>query len=320
MPKNVLIFGASGQVGKNLIRKLTKNNYRCIAQTRSLHQRGIQLKTQGSAGWIECVEANIFDEQKLRNLVSKADICINLIGILYESGQSNTFKNINEKFPELLSALCKEYNVHQLIHLSSLGIEEAKDSSYAKSKINGELILKKNFEKSVILKPSVIYSVDDNFTTKFMTLLNLLPIFPLYYQGSTLFRPIHISDLTEIIYQIINQNINSTIIECIGPEEISLKNILLRLLKLINKKRFLIPFPLFFAKILASFFQIFPNPLLTIDQLKLLKYNNIPSGKYKTNFDLDMSSHANFDVEVEKYCYMWKDQGQFSKINQKDYN
>ena len=78
-PKNVLIFGASGQIGKSLIRKLTKNNYKCTVQTRSLHKRGIILKTQGSAGWIDCVEANIFDEKTLRNLISKADICINLI-------------------------------------------------------------------------------------------------------------------------------------------------------------------------------------------------------------------------------------------------
>ena len=318
-PKNVLIFGASGQIGKSLIRKLTKNNYKCTVQTRSLHKRGIILKTQGSAGWIDCVEANIFDEKTLRNLISKADICINLIGILYEKGKYNTFKNIHEKFPSLLSTLCKEYNVGQFIHLSALGIEKASDSFYATSKTNGEILVKKNFNDVTILKPSVVYSVDDNFTTNFMTLLNRIPIFPLYYKGSTLFRPIHVSDLTEIIYQVIFQNIKATTVECIGPEEISFKNILERLLKLIKKKRILIPFPLTIAKIFAIFFQLFPNPLLTIDQLRLLKYNNIPSGKYKTNFDLKIPSHADFNIEVEKYCYMWREFGQFSKTKKKDH-
>ena len=84
-PKNCLIFGASGQIGRHLVRKLTKNNYKVTAVTRNLHQKGYLLKTQGSAGWIDCVETNIFDEEKLRDLISKADICINLVGILFIS-------------------------------------------------------------------------------------------------------------------------------------------------------------------------------------------------------------------------------------------
>ena len=197
-------------------------------------------------------------------------------------------------------------------------IEEATDSLYAVSKLKGEIGIKKNFKKATILRPSVVYSVDDNFTTSFMTLLNRLPFFPLYYKGSTLFRPIHVSDLNEIIYQVVNQKINSTIVECVGPEELSLKNILLKLLKLIGKKRLLIPLPLAAAKLSAIFFQLFNRPLLTLDQLRLLKYQNIPSGKHKTNFDLEINSLANFDLEVEKYCYMWRKEGKFSKIEGKD--
>jgi NADH dehydrogenase len=151
-----------------------------------------------------------------------------------------------------------------------------------------------------------------------MTLLNRFPFFPLYYKGSTLFRPINVSDLVEIIYQVVVQNFKSITIECVGPEEISLKNILQRLLKLIGKKKLLIPMPLSIAKLSANFFQLFPKPLLTVDQLRLLKYENIPSGKYKTNFDLEIPSHANFDTEVEKYCYMWREAGQFSQIKRKN--
>ena len=133
-----------------------------------------------------------------------------------------------------------------------------------------------------------------------------------------MFRPINVSDLVEIIYQVVVQNFKSITIECVGPEEISLKNILQRLLKLIGKKRLLIPIPLLIAKLSANFFQLFPKPLLTVDQLRLLKYENIPSGKYKTNFDLEIPSYANFDTEVEKYCYMWREAGQFSQIKRKN--
>ena len=309
---NCLIFGGSGQIGRHLIRKLTKNNYKVTVITRNLHQKGYTIKTQANAGYINVVEANIFDELKIRKLFAKTDICINLIGILYETGKGSTFKNIHSIFPSLLSKLCKEYKIKQFIHLSALGINNAIDSEYAKSKLEGEANILKNFPLATILRPSVVYSVDDNFTTSFMTLLSRLPVFPLYYNGGTKFTPIHCSDLTDVICHVILKNTHSKIIECVGPEIISLKEILKKLLKLIGKKRILIPFPLFVAKMSANLFQLFPKPLLTVDQLKLLKYDNIPSKKYQTNNDIGVPSTRIFDLEVEKYCYMWREGGQFS--------
>ena len=310
--KNCLIFGGSGQIGRNLIRKLTKNEFRVTVVTRNIHQKSYIIKTQANAGYIDVIEANIFDEKKLRNLFLKNDICINLIGILFEQKKGNTFKNIHTVFPSLLAKLSKEYNLKHFIHLSALGINEALDSNYAQSKLQGENEVLKNFPLATILRPSVVYSVDDNFTTNFMTLLNRLPFFPLYYKGNTKFAPIHCSDLTDTIHYIISNNIYSKIIECVGPEIISFKEILNRLLRLIGKKRILLPFPLQLAQISARFFEIMPKPLLTRDQLRLLKYNNIPSGKYKTNSDIGIPSLRLFDEEVKKYCYMWKDGGQFS--------
>ena len=310
--KNCLIFGGSGQIGRYLIRKLTKNNYKVTVVTRNLHQKGYIIKTQANAGYIEIVEANIFDEVKIRKLFAQTDICINLIGILYESSKGNTFKNIHSIFPSILAKLCKEYKVQQFIHLSALGINSALDSEYAKSKLEGEFNVKRNFPLATILRPSVVYSVDDNFTTNFMTLLSRLPFFPLYYNGATKFTPIHCSDLTDTIYHVISKNINSKIIECIGPDVISLKEILKKLLKLISKNRLLIPLPFFAANISAKLFQLFPKPLLTVDQLRLLKYDNIPSNKYQTNSDIGVPSTRVFEQEVEKYCYMWREGGQFS--------
>jgi len=221
--KKVLIFGGSGQIGRNLIRKLTKNNYIVTVVTRNIHQKSYIIKTQANAGYIDIVEANIFDENKIRNLFKKADICINLIGILFEKKGGNTFKNIHSIFPSLLSKLCKQYNLKHFIHLSALGINDAIDSDYAKSKLEGEANVLKNFPLATILRPSIVYSVDDNFTTNFMTLLNRLPIFPLYHEGKTKFAPIHCSDLTDTINYVISKNIYSKIIECVGPEIISFK-------------------------------------------------------------------------------------------------
>ena len=310
--KNCLIFGGSGQIGRNLIRKLTKNNYKVTVVTRNIHQKSYIIKTQANVGYINIVEANIFDEKKIRKLFKEADICINLIGILFEHKKGNTFKNIHTVFPSLLAKLSKEYNLKHFIHLSALGINQATDSNYAITKLEGENQVLKNFPLATILRPSVVYSVDDNFTTNFMTLLNRLPMFPIYYDGNTKFSPIHCSDLTDTIHFIIINNIYSKVIECVGPEIITFKEILNRLLKLIGKKRFLLPFPLPLANISASIFEMLPEPLLTRDQLRLLKYDNIASGKYKTNSDIGIPSVRYFDIEVKKYCYMWKDGGQFS--------
>ena len=310
--KNCLIFGGSGQIGRNLIRKLAKNNYKITVVTRNLHQKGLLIKTQANAGYIDVIESSIFDEKKIRKLFENTDICINLIGILFEKKRGNTFKNIHSIFPSLLAKLCKEYNCEQFIHLSALGINQAEDSEYAKSKLEGEIKIFQNFSKTTILRPSVVYSVDDNFTTNFMTLLNMLPIFPLYYSGKTKFSPIHCSDLTDIILEIIKRNIKSNIIECVGPEIISLKEILQKLLISIDKKRVLIPLPISIAKISASLFQLFPKPLLTTDQLNLLKYDNVRSGKYKTNSEIGVPALRLFDEEVKKYSYMWRENGQFS--------
>ena len=318
--KNCLIFGGSGQIGRNLVRKLTKNNIKVTVVTRNIHQKSYVIKTQANAGYIDIIEANIYDEKKIRNLFENAELCINLVGILFEKKRGDTFNNIHTVFPSLLAKLSKEYKLKNFIHISALGINDAVDSEYAKSKLEGEKNVLNYFPLATILRPSIVYSVDDNFTTNMMTLLNRLPVFPIYYGGKTKFTPIHCSDLTDVIYHIVSKNINSKIIECIGPEVITFKEILQRLLNLIDKKRILIPFPLFLAKFTARFFELMPNPLLTRDQLRLLKYDNIASGKYKTNFDIGIPSLKFFDEEVKKYCFMWRDEGQYSKDEYKSKN
>tara|TARA_Y100000816_G_scaffold260011_1_gene215975 strand:- start:4229 stop:5197 length:969 start_codon:yes stop_codon:yes gene_type:complete len=311
---SILIFGASGQIGKFLIRKFTKNNYRVIAVTRSIHRKGYQIKTQSNYGYLELEEINSFNKEKILELMKNSSICINLIGILYEKREGN-FNLIHSELPSLLSSAALEGSINQFIHLSALGIEDAIDSKYATSKLDGEKRVRKNFPKSVILKPSIVYSVDDNFTTNFMRILSILPIMPLYYSGKTKFTPIHASDLTNFIYSIVQQKVVGETIECIGPEVITFKDILLKILKSIKKKRLLLPIPLPLAKLNARLFQLMPKPLFTMDQLKLLKYDNVASGKYKTNFDFGFNANKKFDYEINQYSFNWTTGGQFSKKN-----
>ena len=316
--KNCLIFGGTGQIGRNLIRKLATSNYKVTVITRNIHTKGNFIKTQANAGYIDIVEANPFNENEIKPFFKKNDVCINLIGILFEKGKRNSFTNIHTNFPTMLAKLAHQNKIQQLIHVSALGIEKALDSDYAISKLNGEKNVLKSFNKAIILRPSIVYSVDDNFSTTFMTLLNRLPIFPLYYNGQTKFTPIHCSDLTDVIVNIIKKNIDSKIVECVGPEVLSFKEILVILLNSIGKRRFFLPFPLFAAKITAKIFELMPNPLLTVDQLRLLKYDNVVSNNYASNASIGVPAKKSFENEIKKYCYMWRDGGQFSKNNSFD--
>ena len=309
--KEILLFGATGQIGRNLIRKLSLNNYKIIAVTRNSHRAGYLLKTQANPGYLELVEIKSFKPEKIEDLMKNCEICINLIGILYET-KKNQFKTIHTDLPDLISQIANKLKIKKFIHLSSLGIEKALDSKYALSKLEGEKKIIKNFKNYFILKPSIVYSVDDKFTTRFMTLLSRLPLMPLYYNGKTKFNPIHVADLVNIIFNIIESKNENLVLECIGSETFTFKEIIQKLLISIQKKRLLVPMPVQLASLSAKILQLLPNPLLTEDQLKLLKYDNISSGLYKTNFDLGFNTEKKFDDEIKKYSYNWRTGGQFA--------
>ena len=312
--KEILLFGATGQIGRNLVRKLSKNDYRITAVTRNIHQAGYILKTQSNPGYLRLVELKTFDLNKIDELVKNCSVCINLIGILYEK-RKNQFKIIHTDLPDLISQKAQQHNIDKFIHLSALGIDEAIDSNYAKSKMEGEKRIIKNFYKHIILRPSIVYSVDDNFSTNFMSLLGKLPVMPLYYYGKTKFSPIHVTDLVDIIFDMVENKNNNLVLECVGPEELTFKEILQKLLLSIKKKRILLPIPFPLAKLSAKLLQLLPNPLLTEDQLRLLKYDNIKSGNYKNNFDLGFKTNKKFEIEINKYSYNWRTGGQFAKQN-----
>ena len=142
--KKVLIFGASGQIGRYCIRRLVRNNYKVVAVTRNTHQKGYILKTQAPIGYLDIEQASILDDERISQLLSNVDVCINLVGILFEKGKVNTFDKIHSDFPDRISKICKQKNV-DLIHVSALALDKAIDSRYAQSKINGEKKNKRKF-------------------------------------------------------------------------------------------------------------------------------------------------------------------------------
>jgi NADH dehydrogenase len=310
--KIATIFGASGFIGRHLIRRLTEKDFRIVAATRSPYLHGY-LKPLGNPGQIDLEKVNISDEENLRTLVKNSDVVINLIGILHET-KKQKFEDIHAKFPDLLSKLCNKLNIEKLVHVSALGINETVGSQYMQSKLKGEKNILNNFNHSVILRPSIIFGPEDKFFNQFASLAEFFPALPLIGRGLTYFQPIYVGDVAKSIMAVLEmEKINNNIYELGGPNTFAFKELMEILLKQIKKKRFLVPIPIPFAKVLGRILQVMPKPLLTADQVELMQYDSIVSNKYPTLKDLKINPKTINEV-LPSYIWRHRQGGQFSKL------
>ena len=284
--KTITVFGGTGFVGRNLISKLAKKGFKIIVPTRNPYLHGY-LKPLGEPGQIEVIKFHFSDLDHLRSLIQDSEYVINCIGILYES-KDQTFNNLHHLFPKFLSSVLNKEVTKRFIHISALGVNEESRSLYIKSKLSGEKAVIENFNNSIILRPSIIFGVDDNFFNLFNKLINLLPVIPLVGAHSK-FQPCYVGDISDAIINIIdNHKINNGIYELGGPNIYSFKELIEVLLKQLNKKRLIIELPEFVAGIQARIMQLFPKPLLTVDQIEILKSDNVCTGSIPSFNNLDV--------------------------------
>jgi len=307
--KIIAIFGAGGFLGKHLMRQLTKLDYRVKVATRNPYLKGY-LKPLGNPGQIELFKTNIFDPEDVRKVLKNCDVVINLVGVLYET-RKQKFNEIHSQFPYLLCNLCNELKIKNLVHVSALGVKEKNVSQYMLSKLQGEKNIQDTFKPSVILRPSVVFGPEDKFFNTFASIAQFSPVLPLIGGGKTKFAPIYVGDVAKAIVKALElSNSESKIYELGGPENYSFKELMEILLTEIKKKRFLMPIPFAVAKFQSYFLQMLPNPLLTPDQVEMLKYNNVVSGEYPTLKDLGISGTLIQSI-LPKYIYRFRTGGQF---------
>ena len=307
--KIIAIFGAGGFLGKRLMRELTILNYRVKVATRNPYLKGY-LKPMGNPGQIEFFKTNIFNLEDIKQVLKDCDLVINLVGILYET-RKQKFNQIHAQFPYLLGNLCHESGIRNLVHVSALGVREKHISKYMQSKLQGEKNIKATFKPSVILRPSLIFGPGDKFFNTFASLAQFCPVLPLIGGGKTKFAPIYVGNVAKAIVKALElNNSEPKIYELGGPENYSFKELMEILLTEIKKKRFLVPVPFGFAKFQSYFLQMMPNPLLTPDQVELLKHNNVVSGDYPTLKDFGITGTAIQSI-LPKYIYRFRAAGQF---------
>tara|TARA_Y100001958_G_scaffold141010_1_gene116110 strand:- start:383 stop:1324 length:942 start_codon:yes stop_codon:yes gene_type:complete len=306
------ILGGGGFIGRYLVRNLTKKNFRCIISTRKAFQKGY-LKTQATPGSIELINWNQNNFDELKEAIKNSDVVVNLIGILFET-RKQKFYNIHSKVPEAVAKICDQTDVKKFINVSAIGANKNSNSIYQKSKFQGEINALNNFNRTVIIRPSVVCGPEDNFTNLFSK-LSLFPVIPLVNKNYK-FQPIMVTDVADAIMKAIEKKDNyGKIYEIGGPKIISFDNMVKSILSSINKKRFVIEMPMSIAKIQSSIMDLLPfPPVLTRDQCEILsESDNIVSNNYLTLKDLNIDP-KNVEDEMKKWLWRYRDGGQFAKV------
>lgn len=306
------LFGGAGFIGRYIIQRLAQQGGMVRVPTRDM-DKALPLKTAGNVAQIVPFLSSTRSDAAIARAVAGADTVINLIGILYESGRSN-FQTMHVETAARIARIARQQGVKNFVHFSALGASDQSKSKYARSKISGEEAVRAFFPEAIIMRPSIVFGPEDNFFNKFASLARFSPALPLIGGGTTKFQPVYVVDVADaVIAAISNPAARGQTYELGGPTIYSFRELLELMLREVNRSRSLIPLPWALAKLKASFLQLLPHPLLTCDQVELLKTDNvIHSPRAKTLKDLSISPTA-LEVILPTYLDCFRAVGRLTK-------
>ena len=271
----ITIFGGSGFLGRHVVRALAGQEYRIRVAVRRPDLAG-HLQPLGRVGQIHAVRANVRHRASVAAAVRGSDVVINLVGILFESGRQR-FETVQAFGAESVALAAAAENA-SMIHVSAIGADEHSRSAYARSKAEGERLVLAATPEATIFRPSVVFGPNDDFFNRFAALARMVPALPLVGGGTTRFQPVYAGDVAEAIAKAVaGQAGAGKVYELGGPEVMTFKEILQYVLATIGRRRLLVPIPFWVAKLEAFFFEFMPKPLLTRDQVELLRSDNVVS-------------------------------------------
>lgn len=272
----VTVFGASGFVGRNVVRALAKRDFRIRAAVRR-PDLAYHLQPLGRVGQIMPVQANVRFPESVAAAVQGADIVINLVGVLTESG-AQSFSAVQAQGAATIAQAAAAEGA-RMVHVSAIGADLNSSSAYARTKAEGEQAVLAAVPSATIIRPSVVFGQEDQFTNRFATLARVMPILPLFGGGETKLQPVFVGNLASAIADAAEGKLQSgATYEIGGPDVMTLREVQELVLKVIERSRLLMPLPFPLAKLKAQFLQFAPGPLkLTPDQVELLKTDNVVS-------------------------------------------
>ena len=308
----ITVFGGSGFLGRHLVRALARRHYRIRVAVRRPELAG-HLQPLGRVGQIHPVQANVRHPESVAAAVRGADVVVNLVGILFERGRQR-FDAVQSYGAEQV-ALAASAHGARMVHVSAIGADEHSASGYARAKAEGEKAVLAARPDAVIVRPSIMFGPEDDFFNKFAALARMLPALPLVGDGATKFPPVFVGDVAEAIARAVDGNARfGAVYELGGAEVRTFKELMEFVLETIERRRFLIPIPFALAKLQATFLQFMPKPLLTPDQVELLKTDNIVSaaaeadGRTLSGLGIEPTTMATI---VPSYLWRFRKTGQF---------
>ena len=269
----VTIFGGSGFIGKTLVQHLAKAGYRIRVAVRHPNN-ALFVKPLGDLGQVHIAQANIRNKASVAAAIKDSDYVVNLVGILHESG-AQSFQKVHVEGAALIAEVCSYAGVKKLIHLSAIGANAESSSKYACSKANGEVEVLKHFPNATIIRPSVVFGPDDTFFNKFAGIAKMFRVLPVIC-GDTKFQPVYVGDVAKAIENIIlGDDTAGNIYELGGPRIYSFRELMEMVNKVTHQNVTLIPVPLQIAYFNAFFLGMLPNPMVTMDQLRLMEHDKV---------------------------------------------
>ena len=269
------VFGGSGFVGRYTVGELARRGYRVRVAVRR-PDRALFLKPMGDVGQITPVMANIRDDASVADALAGAEVAINLVGVLYEAGAQG-FRAVHEEGAGRIARAAAAAGVERLVHVSAIGAAPDSDAEYARSKAAGEEAVRAGFPDAVIVRPSIVFGVEDDFLNRFAWIARLAPALPLIGGGATRFQPVYVGDIADGIARIVEDaGTAGRSYEFGGPAVYSFRELMDYLLAQIGRRRLLLPVPGALAMLPARILELSPfPPLLTRDQIRMLGSDNV---------------------------------------------
>jgi uncharacterized protein YbjT (DUF2867 family) len=307
----ITVFGGTGFLGRHAVRALARAGHRIRVAVR-YPNRGFFLPPMGNVGQVALLKCNVREPEQVAAAVRGADAVVNLTGILYQRGEQS-FEAVHVKGAQAIASAAREAGAKALIHVSAIGADKDAQSRYAASKGEGELRVRAAFPDAVILRPSLVFGPQDDFFNRFAALARVLPALPLIGGGHTKFQPVFVGDVADAIVRgMMDPATRGKTYELGGPAIYSFRELMQIVLRETCRSRLLIPVPFFVASLQAIFLQFLPKPLLTPDQVTLLKSDNVVTAA-DTLATLGITP-TSVDAEVPAYLWRFRAKGQYDEL------
>lgn len=310
----VTVFGGSGFVGSQAVRALTKRGWRVRVAVRRPNL-AVELKPAGDVGQIQLVRCDVNSPDDVAAALQGADACVNLIGILYESGR-RTFKAMHEDAARRIAEAARAAGVGRFVQVSAIGADANALSDYARTKAAAEAAVRSVYPQAVILRPSVVFGPGDDFLNRFAAMATMAPALPLVGGGQTKFQPVYVGDVAEAIGMAVTDLAPAgRTFELGGPAIQTFEDLLKLVLRETGRRRALLPIPFPLARLIGWVAQnsarVGIAPVLTLDQVLGLQSDNVVAPGAEGLAELGIQP-TGLDAVAPGYLWRYRQGGQFA--------